>query len=408
MPEIAFLPSPINLPGANIKVVGVGGAGCNAIDRMIASGVSGVQFIAMNTDQQSLAQNQATARVALGPLSMRGLGAGGNSERGAVAAEESREEILAHLQGADMVFITGGMGGGTGTGAAPVVASCARELGALTVAVVLTPFSYEGAGKAQKAAAGLDNLRNTADTVIVVSNQKLLTHCEKGVKVKEAYQVADGVLIQGVRGITDLILRPGTLNGDFADVEAVLRNGREALIGTGNGKGEEALLDALQKAMDCPLLERGTRGPATQVIVSVMADWDRVELSAVETAMNYLSQHYQGLADIKLCQVEAPELEDRVLVTVLASGFDKPVESFFVPEVSHLMGNEDPVTTSRDLGRVYGETSAPPTNENPVATPTRLLPQAPTPSGEVVGLADDLHVPAIIRMNQGQGRLPME
>jgi len=379
MPEIPFLPSPVNLPGANIKVVGVGGAGCNAIDRMIQSGVTGVQFIAMNTDQQSLSHSQAADRVALGPLSMRGLGAGGNSERGAVAAEESREEILAHLQGADMVFITGGMGGGTGTGAAPVVASCARELGALTVAVVLTPFSYEGSGKAQKAAAGLENLRNTADTVIVVSNQKLLSHCEKGVKVKEAYQVADGVLIQGVRGITDLILRPGTLNGDFADVEAVLRNGREALIGTGTGRGEEALLDALQKALDCPLLERGSRGPATQVIVSVMADWNRVELSAVETAMNYLSQHYQGLADIKLCQVEAPELEDKALVTVLASGFDRPVESFFVPEPSYSATPEELVTISRDLGRVYGETSAPSGNENALYTPPPQPAPGPPP-----------------------------
>nr|WP_320132864.1 cell division protein FtsZ [uncultured Holophaga sp.] len=404
MTEIPFLPSPVHLPGASIKVVGVGGAGCNAIDRMIASGVSGVHFIAMNTDQQSLAQSQAAARIALGPLSMRGLGAGGNAERGAVAAEESREEILAQLQGADMVFITGGMGGGTGTGAAPVVASCARELGALTVAVVLTPFSYEGVNKAQKAAAGLENLRNTADTVIVVSNQKLLSHCERGVKVKEAYQVADGVLIQGVRGITDLILRPGTLNGDFADVEAVLRNGREALIGTGSGRGEEALLDALRRALDCPLLERGTRGPATQVIVSVMADWDRVELSAVETAMNFLSQHYQGLADIKLCQVDAPELDDRALVTVLASGFDLPVDTSFEMEPFRPAVLEESGCTSRDLGRVYGEPAIAP--DTAPVTPTRLLPQAPTPSGEMVGLADDLHVPAIIRMTQG--KLPME
>jgi cell division protein FtsZ len=169
---------------------------------MIQSGVTGVQFIAMNTDQQSLAQSKAHVKIPLGPISMRGLGAGGNAERGAVAAEESRDEILAQLQGADMVFITGGMGGGTGTGAAPVVASCAREFGALTVAVVLTPFHWEGVNKSDKAALGLENLRNTADTVIVVSNQKLLSLCDKGVKVKEAYRIADGVLIQGVRGIT--------------------------------------------------------------------------------------------------------------------------------------------------------------------------------------------------------------
>jgi cell division protein FtsZ len=332
-------------------------------------------------------------------MSMRGLGAGGNAERGAVAAEESREEILAHLQGADMVFITAGMGGGTGTGAAPVIASCAREFGALTVAVVLTPFGWEGANKADKAALGLLALRDTADTVIVVSNQKLLTLCDKGVKIKEAYRVADGVLIQGVRGITDLILRPGTLNGDFADVEAVLRNGHEALIGTGQGRGDEAIMDALQKALECPLLEREAQGAATQVIVSVMADWDRVELSAVETAMGYLSRHYHGLADIKLCQVDAPELEEKALVTVLASGFGNEAS-----ELDFLDRDSVPAPRTGEGVRVYGETTA--AGPDSHLTPTRLLPQAPTPSSEMSNLADDIHVPAIIRMTQG--RLPIE
>ena len=406
--DIPFLPSPVTLPGANIKVVGVGGAGCNAIDRMIQSGVTGVQFIAMNTDQQSLAQSKAHVKIPLGPLSMRGLGAGGNAERGAVAAEESREEILAQIQGADMVFITGGMGGGTGTGAAPIVASCAREFGALTVAVVLTPFRWEGVNKADKASLGLENLRNTADTVIVVSNEKLLTLCEKGVKVKEAYRVADGVLIQGVRGITDLILRPGTLNGDFADVEAVLRNGREALIGTGAGRGDEAILDALTRALDCPLLERDNLGVASQVIVSIMADWDRVELSAVETAMGYLSRHYHGHADIKLCQVEAPELDDRALVTVLASGFsgtagDLAEEVQAEPTAANASAVADYARTAGESSaRVYGDApQGQPGGEQP-QTPTRLLPQAPTPSGELANLAEDLHVPAIIRMTQGR------
>jgi len=410
MHEIPFIPSPVHLPGASIKVVGVGGAGCNALDRMVQSGVSGVQLIAMNTDQQSLSQSQAMVKIPLGPISMRGLGAGGNAERGAVAAEESREEILASLQGADMVFITAGMGGGTGTGAAPVIASCARELGALTVAVVLTPFRYEGPGKNIKALQGLENLRNTADTVIVVSNQKLLALCDKNVKAKEAYRVADGVLIQGVRGITDLILRPGTINGDFADVEAVLRNGGEALIGTGQGRGDEAILDAVQRALDCPLLERSLDGVATKVIVSIMANWDRIELSALETAMNFLSDHYRGRADIKPCQVDAPELEDRVLVTVLASGFNDGemdvLESRYdaMPVSSHLP-EPAPIHAHADAGRVYGD--MPMHNEAAhTLTPTRLLPQAPTPSGELTGGADDLHVPAIIRMTQG--RLPIE
>jgi len=216
--------------------------------------------------------------------------------------------------------------------------------------------------------------------------------------------VADGVLIQGVRGITDLILRPGTLNGDFADVEAVLRNGREALIGTGQGRGDEAILDALQKALDCPLLERAASGIASQVIVSITADWDRVELSAVETAMRYLQEHYQGQADIKLCQVEAPELEDKALVTVLASGFEAPSQILAIaPAREELVLASS--TPKVNTGHVYGE--LPPNPDLPVpSTPTRLLPQGPTPSGEVLGMGEDLHVPAIIRMTQG--RLPIE
>ena len=240
--------------------------------------------------------------------------------------------------------------------------------------------------------------------MIVVSNEKLLTLCEKGVKVKEAYRVADGVLIQGVRGITDLILRPGALNGDFADVEAVLRNGREALIGTGAGRGDEAILDALTRALDCPLLERENTGVASQVIVSIMADWDRVELSAVETAMGYLSRHYHGHADIKLCQVDAPELDDRALVTVLASGFSD-TGGGAAPRPRWKPPRPTPSPPGPRTATTAGSTATPPRASRAASsrlTPTRLLPQAPTPSGELATLAEDLHVPAIIRMTQGR------
>jgi cell division protein FtsZ len=407
MNDIAFLPVPHQLPGANIKVVGVGGAGCNAINRMIESGVGGVQFLAMNTDQQSLAQSNAHVKLPLGPSVSRGLGAGGNSENGAVAAEESRDEILEALTGADMVFITAGMGGGTGTGAAPVIANLARELGALTVAVVCTPFVHEGRPRADKALRGLENLRSSADTVIVVSNERLKGVCEQRISVKGAYRAADSVLIQGVRGIADLILRPGLVNGDFADVESVLRDGGEALIGTGLGRGEEALLDGIKKALACPLLERAQTGAASKVIVSIMADCDRMELVMYETALNFLQEHYQGLAEIKACQVDAPEMEDRVQVTILASGFDQEME---LQQERRQSLNLDPMISSVAIsqplppnvisGRIYGEAA----DQGP--TPTRLLPQAPTPSGEVAGFADDLHVPAIIRLSQG--RLPIE
>ena len=419
MSEIPFLPSPIALPGANIKVVGVGGAGCNALDRMIMSGVGGVQFIAMNTDQQSLSQSKAHLKLPLGPQSSRGLGAGGSAERGGVAAEESREEVLAALQGADMIFITAGMGGGTGTGAAPVLANYARELGALTVAVVITPFAWEGRKKGDLALAGLVNLRDTADTVIVVSNERLKNVCDARVTMKEAFRVADGVLIQGVRGIADLILKPGIINGDFADVEAVLRNGGEALIGTGQGRGEDAVMDALKKALACPLLERAQSGAAANVMVSITADWEVMEASAIETAMNYLQDHYNGRPDIKACTVEGEGMEDRVMVTVLASGFDQEERLEQERRTSLHLGDAaeaasmqsfgtvlpamaQPLPTSVVSGRVYGE--APAHEQGP--TPTRLLPQPPTPSGEVPG-ADDLHIPAIMRMG-GQGRLPIE
>jgi len=403
MNDIAFLPSPVNLPGANIKVVGVGGAGCNALSRMIESGVTGVQFIAMNTDQQSLAQCDAEIKIPLGPLSMRGLGAGGDPERGFNAADESREEILSSLQGADMIFIAAGMGGGTGTGAAPVIAGCAKELDALAVAVVLTPFNWEGQGKAQKAAAGLENLRNMADSVIVVSNEKIKNWCDRNVKTKDAYRAADSVLIQGVRGITDLILRPGIINGDFADVKSVLCNSREALIGTGQGRGDDAILDAVRKALECPLLERDQQGAATKIIVSVMADWDQIELSAIEEAMNFLREHYRGQPDIKLCQAEAPELDDRVLVTVLASGFEN-IDEVMMPVSSLNIEPPEPLipTVTSSNRSVYGNTPS----DTESVTPTRLLPQAPTPSGELDGFTQDLHIPAIIRISQG--RLPIE
>lgn len=412
MHETPFLPCPHSLPGANIKVVGVGGAGCNAVNRMIDSGVTGVQFIAMNTDQQSLSHSKAHLKIPLGPQSSKGLGAGGSAERGAVAAEESREEILSSLTGADMVFITGGMGGGTGTGAAPVLASYARELGALTVAVVLTPFAYEGRRKGDLALSGLSNLRDTADTVIVVSNERLKAVCDAKVTMKEAFRVADGVLIQGVRGIADLILKPGIINGDFADVEAVLRDGGEALIGTGHGRGEDAVMDAVRRALACPLLERAQSGAAANVMVSITADWELLSAAEVETAMNYLQEHYADRPNIKMCMVEGEGMEDRVLVTILASGFDQEEQLLEGRRSSLHLGPEsdaEPVAAGNvalpvqvPSGRIYGEVPA--NDQGP--TPTRLLPQAPTPSGEVAGFQDDLHIPAIMRL--GNGKLPIE
>jgi cell division protein FtsZ len=312
-----------------------------------------------------------------------------------------------------MVFITAGMGGGTGTGAAPLIAAYAREQGALTVSVVLTPFAWEGPRKAEKALNGLANLRDTSDTVIVVSNEKLMSVCERGTKMTDAYQMADGVLIQGVRGIADLILRPGLVNLDFADVESVLKDGGEAFIGTGMGRGEEAVMDALLKALASPLLDRAADGFATNVIVSVMAHPDQVGFSEFSTAMNYLHERFEGHAEIKPGQVLAPEMEDRVVVTVLASGFEAATSSTSLSLYQRTVApSMDNAPHNAPSGRVYGEvppdthTSHLPGGQLPTATPTRLMPQGPTPSGEMANQAEDLHVPAIIRLSQG--RLPIE
>ncbi len=444
MMETPFLPHPEPIPGARIKVVGVGGAGCNAVNRMIESGVSGVEFIAMNTDQQSLSMCKAPHQIILGPSSMRGLGAGGNSDRGYVAAEESRDEILQQLSGSDMIFITAGRGGGTGTGAAPVVANYAKELNALTVAVVLTPFAWEGKLKIEKAHKGLENLRGVADTVIAVSNERLKSLCPQGSTQKEVFRTADSVLIQGVRGIADLILYPGDLNGDFADVENVLRNGGEALIGTGTGMGENAILNALQQALACPLLERAQSGSARKVIVSMMTNWTHHEFSKVEQAMIYLQEHYAGQSEVKLCQVEAPQFQDEVQITVLASGFDDttavPVFDGRTTRNLPIVGNSAARTTTLrsvpavpsntlpfvpmpppvpitqnlpDSGSIYGHTqrvteASDSEFSQTIRTPRRLetFPLlAPTSSGEV-HVDPDLEIPAILRNKPGQ--LPLE
>jgi cell division protein FtsZ len=244
--------------------------------------------------------------------------------------------------------------------------------------------------------------------VIVVSNEKLLNYCHHDIKTKDAYEAADSVLIQGVKGITDLILRPGIINGDFADVKSVLCNSREALIGTGVGRGDEPVKEGVRKALECPLLDRDQKGSATKVIVSVMADWDRIPLSAVKEAMNYLMEHYKGQPDIKLCQAEAPELEDRVLVTILASGFDDP---FYLKETFPDHGAEPPTQQASAPAAdptilMYGDA---PSSTGLSKKGSRLghHQSPPTPSGEMDDLTQEmLHIPAIFR--HGQGILPLE
>lgn len=305
---------------AVIKVIGVGGGGSNAVQRMIEEGIQGVEFIAMNTDAQALQRSAATKKVQLGSDLTRGLGAGGNPEVGRNAAEESRTDIRKAMEGADMVFVTAGMGGGTGTGAAAVVADLAREMGALTVAVVTRPFAFEGPKRSRSAESGVTALIGKVDTIITIPNDKLLSVVEKKTTLVDAFRKADDVLRQGVQGISDIITVPGQINVDFADVRSVMQDAGPALMGIGEGMGEGRALQAAQSATSSPLLEQTIHG-ATGLLVNITSD-DDLTLNEANEAMAYI----QSLCDhedanIFFGTVVDPELAGRVRITVLATGF---------------------------------------------------------------------------------------
>jgi cell division protein FtsZ len=306
---------------AVIKVIGVGGGGSNAVERMIESGIQGVEFIAMNTDVQVLDLSRASKKIQLGAASTRGLGAGGNPEVGKTAAEESRQEVRKALEGSDMVFITAGMGGGTGTGAAPVIADLAREIGALTVAVVTRPFVFEGPRRKKLAEQGINSLLGRVDTIITIPNDKLISVVEKKTTLVDAFRVADDVLRQGVQGISDIITIPGQINVDFADVRAVMSDAGPALMGIGYGVGEQRAFQAAQSATNSPLLEQTIHG-ATGLLVNITSSED-LTLAEVNEAMGYI----QSLCDadnvnIYFGTVVDPTMDGTVRITVLATGFN--------------------------------------------------------------------------------------
>ncbi|MCC6728931.1 MAG: cell division protein FtsZ [Chthonomonadales bacterium] len=306
--------------GANIKVIGVGGGGTNAVNRMIESGLNGVEFIAMNTDRQVLNISLASVKMQLGENLTRGLGAGGNPEIGRSAAEESKSEIKKAMEGADMVFITAGMGGGTGTGAAPVIAEIARDIGALTVAVVTKPFNFEGPRRMRTAEEGVDNLKAKVDTVIIVPNDKLLSVGDKRMTLVEAFKVADDVLRQGVQGISDIITIPGLINVDFADVKATMENAGTALMGIGTASGESRAIEAAQAAISSPLLETSVEG-ALRVLINLTSGPDLTLAEANEAAQLISSMCDLKEANIIVGWVPDPALEGQVRITVLATGF---------------------------------------------------------------------------------------
>jgi cell division protein FtsZ len=310
---------------ANIKVIGVGGGGNNAVNRMIVAGLKGVEFVSVNTDAQALQYAQTSTKIQIGTKLTKGLGAGANPDIGQKAAEESRDEIMQALKGSDLIFVTAGMGGGTGTGAAPVVAEIAKELGALTVGVVTKPFTFEGRKRMTQAESGIESLKNNVDTLITIPNDRLLQVIEKNTTIVEAFRIADDVLRQGVQGISDLIAVPGLINLDFADVKTIMRETGSALMGIGSSSGDNRASEAARKAISSPLLETSIEG-ARGVLLNITGGTS-LGLFEVHEAAEIISQAADQEANIIFGAVIDDRLEEEVRVTVIATGFDQRIEN---------------------------------------------------------------------------------
>ena len=304
---------------AKIKVIGVGGGGCNAVLRMIAYGFKGPEFIALNTDRQALINNPAPKRIQLGAKITKGLGAGANPEVGQKSAEESKQQIMEMLQGSDLVFITAGMGGGTGTGAAPIIAQMAKEMGILTIAVVTKPFPFEGKIRASNAEKGIANLKKYVDTLVIIPNEKLLKVMPKGTSVFDSFKYADEVLRQGIQGISDLIIKPGIINLDFADVKTIMKNKGYAHMGIGIGKGENKIQEAVRNAVYSPLLETQIEG-ATGVLLNIKGGVD-MALDEINEASELVREVVDPNCNIIFGTSIDENMKDEVEVTIIATGF---------------------------------------------------------------------------------------
>jgi cell division protein FtsZ len=362
-----FLDEP-PITGAKIKVIGVGGGGGNAVNRMIDAGIKGVEFIVANTDLQALNASKAPIKIQLGSKSTRGLGAGSNPSVGREAALEDHEKLLDVLEGSDMVFVTAGLGGGTGTGAAPVVASLAIELGALTVAVVTKPFAVEGKKRMAQAEHGLSELRGCVDTIITIPNSKL-REVEENITLLDAFRRADEVLLQAVQGITDLITTPGVINLDFADVTTVMRGRGVALMGIGMGEGPDAASKAMREALDYKLLEENSITGAKAALINVTGG-SNMPLAQIEDAIGMIESESDDNADIIWGNVIREDFGDRIMVTVIATGFDTHTQ----------MIRPQPQQRAVEVQAVAN---------GPV--PSTFVPAAPMPENE------DLSVPTFIR-----------
>ena len=327
---------------ANIKVIGVGGGGNNAVNRMVESELNGVQFLSVNTESQVLELSKADVTIQIGEKVTKGLGAGANPQIGEAAAQESREDIIKALEGADMVFVTAGMGGGTGTGAAPIVAECAKEVGALTVGVVTKPFAFEGKRRRAAAEKGIEFLTQKVDTIIVIPNDKLLQVVDKKCSVSDAFSKADEVLRQGIKGISDLIQIPGLINLDFADVKTIMTNQGEALMGIGEGTGENRAADAAKMAINSPLLETSIDG-AKGILLNISGS-SELGIFEVNEAAQIISDAADPDANIIFGSVIDESLGDKVQVTVVATGFGNNAKS--VPEFGKTTTTSRPASTT--------------------------------------------------------------
>jgi cell division protein FtsZ len=362
---------------AQIKVIGIGGGGSNAVNRMIQAGVKGVDFIAVNTDAQALVHSDAPTRIRIGDKITKGLGSGGNPDTGRRAADESSEELFEVLKGADMVFITAGMGGGTGTGASPIVAQISREIGALTVGVVTKPFTFEGSRRRISAEEGINALKEQVDTLITIPNDRLLQIADKKTTLHEAFRIADDVLRQGIQGISDLITEPGLINLDFADVKSIMQVAGSALMAIGRGTGDSRCIDAARQAIESPLLEISIEG-AKGVLFNVTGGPD-LGMLEVHEAASVIQQAADPEANIIFGAVIDPEMGSDVKITLIATGFDSARRA--EPRVNYApreSGVYAPQTQQPQPLRPPGEYSG-----NGQARPSAN--QSPVPGGEVPG-----------------------
>jgi cell division protein FtsZ len=387
-------------PGQNarMKVVGVGGGGGNAVNRMIEENLAGVQFISVNTDAQALSSSRSDVKVQIGKKLTRGLGAGARPEIGRQAIEENRDEVLEHLQGADLVFVTCGMGGGTGTGAAPIIAQIAKDIGALTVGIVTKPFLFEGRKRMKQAEMGITELRRNVDTMIVVPNERLLAVVGKGIPFQDALKKADEVLLNATRGIASLITSTGIINVDFADVRTVMQNGGAALMGTGIGRGENRALEAAQQAISSPLLDNVSIQGASGVLINIIGGSD-LTLGEATQISEIIHDAVGDEAQIIFGAGSDARMDGEVRVTVIATGFDRAVTGEPVVE-----RQANPQVLPFTPRRANGVTAAP----SPAAVPLTpaaakppvqafVKPASPGPARPAAPDVSDMEIPTFIR-----------